>query len=203
MLTLAIFGRTGAGKTSLSNALFGLDWLTDDAVACTQSVCQHEGKIIPSLNGEKLPEWRLLDTPGVGESEEADEEHFQQLYKSFHSVNVILWAVQADTRAFAEDQEAILRLTNNGQTMPQAHFVIAINQIDRVYPENWDVQSNAPSLEQSSLIPEKVNLVYKRFSTYIPIAKEYIIPCSAKKNYGLENLVKAINHSQLKKVRNV
>jgi uncharacterized protein len=203
MLTLAIFGRTGTGKTSLSNALFGLNWLTDDAVACTQNIHQHEGKIISSINGEKLPEWRLLDTPGIGESEEADKKHFPQLYKSFRSVNVILWAVQADTRAFKEDQEALLRLTDNRRTIPEAHFVLALNQIDRVYPENWNVQSNAPSIEQFSLIPEKVNLVYERFSPYIPIAKQHIIPCCAKRKYGLENLVKSINYYQLKELSNV
>ncbi|GAB1544755.1 hypothetical protein NUACC21_74310 [Scytonema sp. NUACC21] len=198
MFTLAIFGQTGSGKTSLSNALFGLNWRTDPAVACTQTVSQHEGKIVSVFNGDMLPEWRLLDTPGVGESEEADARHFQQLYESFHTANMILWVVQADTRAFTEDQESILRLTDNGQKIPKAHFVIGINQIDRVYPENWNTVDNVPSAEQFSLIPEKVNLVYKRFSPYLPIAEKHILPCSALRRYGLNNLVNAINYYRLK-----
>lgn len=194
MFTLAIFGQTGAGKTSLSNVLFGLNWRTDDAVACTQTVSEHEGTIAPSFNQSKLFHWRLLDTPGVGESEEADDVHFQQLYNSFHSANVILWVVQADTRAFREDQESILRLTDNSQKIPKTHFVMAINQVDKVHPENWDTVNNTPSSEQSSLIPEKINLVHKRFSPYIPIQEKHIIPCSAMKGYGLSNLVNVINN---------
>ncbi|BAZ16236.1 small GTP-binding protein [Calothrix sp. NIES-4071] len=194
MLTLAIFGQTGAGKTSLSNVLFELKWRTDDAVACTQTVSEHSGTIAASFNQGKFPKWRLLDTPGVGESEEADEVHFRQLYNSFHSANVILWVVQADTRAFREDQESILRLTDNSQKIPKAHFVMAINQIDKVHPENWDMANNAPSSEQFSLIPEKINLVHKRFSPYIPIQTQHIIPCSAMRGYGLSNLVNVINN---------
>ena len=42
MRTVAKFGLTGAGKSSLSNALFGLNWKVDYAVACTQEVSAFE-----------------------------------------------------------------------------------------------------------------------------------------------------------------
>jgi predicted GTPase len=74
--TLAKFGQTGAGKTSLSNALFGLSWRTDYAVACTQTVTQYEGKMLPEFGHGKDLDWRLCDTPGIGESEYADDKHF-------------------------------------------------------------------------------------------------------------------------------
>ncbi len=191
-LTLAKFGQTGTGKTSLSNALFGLNWGTDYAVACTQTVSKYEGKMLPEISQGKDLTWRLCDTPGVGESEYADDEHFEHIYETFHSADVIMWVVQADTRAFAEDQKAILKLTKNKQKVPDAHYVIALNQIDRVHPENWDMAKNTPSTEQSSLIPEKVKLVHQRFSRYIPVEKQNIIPCSVVKNYGLNNLVNTI-----------
>jgi len=35
-LTVLFFGKTGVGKSSTLNALFGLNWATDDAVACTK-----------------------------------------------------------------------------------------------------------------------------------------------------------------------
>jgi uncharacterized protein len=193
VINLAKFGQTGTGKTSLSNALFGLNWSTDYAVACTQIVTQHEGKMLPEFSKGKDLTWRLCDTPGVGESEYADDEHFEHIYQTFHRADVILWVVQADTRAFAEDQKAILRLTNNKQKVPKAHYVIAINQIDRVYPENWDIENNMPSPEQSSIILEKINLICERFSNYLPIEKNQIIPCSVAQNYGLNHLVNAIS----------
>lgn len=198
--TLASFGQTGTGKTSLSNSLFGLNWCTDYAVACTQVVTRHEGKILSEINKGEDWTWQLCDTPGVGESEYADEEHFAQVYETFHSADVILWVIQADTRAFAEDQKALLKLTENGKNRPQAHYVIALNQIDRVYPENWDFVKNCPSSEQSSFIPEKINIVYERFSPYIPIRKTNIVPCSVLLSYGLENLVNIINEFEPKGV---
>ena len=192
--TIAKFGQTGTGKTSLSNALFGVNWRTDYAVACTQTVTEYEGKMLPEIHQGKDFTWRLCDTPGVGESEYADDQHFEHIYETFHKANVILWVLQADTRAFAEDQKAILKLTNNKQKVPDAHYLIVLNQIDRVYPENWDTFKNQPSPEQLSLIPEKLEIVYQRFSPYIPIEKQHIIPCSVVNNYGLDNLVNTINN---------
>jgi uncharacterized protein len=196
-LTLAKFGQTGTGKTSLSNALFGLNWATDYAVACTQIVTEYQGKMLPEINEGKNLTWRLCDTPGVGESEYADEQHFLPVYETFHTAHVILWVVQADTRAFAEDQKAILKLTDNGEKIPSAHYVIALNQIDRIYPENWDSNNNLPSPDQLLLIPEKINLVHERFARYIPIGKQNIIPCSVARNYGLNNLVNTISNFQI------
>ncbi|MEA5603977.1 GTPase family protein [Nostoc sp. UHCC 0252] len=196
VIKLAIFGQTGSGKTSLSNILFGLNWQTDNAVSCTQEVHQHEGKLALFSNRTSNLTWQLLDTPGVGESEVADEEHFQSVYSAFHSTDVILWVVQADTRAFAEDQKAILKLTDDLQKLPNAHFVLALNQIDRIYPEDWDEDKNVPSHEQFSLIPEKINLVYERFHPYIPVCRQDILPCSVLKNYGLQNLVNILSNYQ-------
>ena len=195
-LSLAKFGQTGTGKTSLSNTLFGLNWSTDYAVACTQTVMQHKGKICSEFALNQDLTLQIFDTPGVGESEYADNNHFEDIQNTFHSVDVILWVVQADTRAFAEDQKALLKLTEDKQKVPDAHYVIALNQIDRVYPENWDVFNNKPSSEQLSIISKKIDLVLKRFSSYIPIKKQNVIPCSVLKNYGISTLVKTICNIQ-------
>jgi len=197
-LTLAIFGQTGSGKTSLSNALFGLKWLTDDAVACTKAISEYTGAIRSCFNRDQTSIWRLLDTPGIGESETADEHNFQMLYGAFHSANVIMWVVQADSRAFTEAQKAILRLTNDGQKIPNSHFVIALNQVDRVHPENWNFTENKPSQEQHSIIQEKLKLVSQRFSKYLPISDNQIVPCSAAKEYGLSELIQALSFEKAK-----
>ncbi|MBE9059241.1 MAG: GTPase [Sphaerospermopsis sp.] len=192
-VTIAKFGQTGTGKTSLSNALFGVNWCTDYAVACTQTVSKYKGKMLPEISQGKDFTWQLCDTPGVGESEYADDQHFEDIYHTFHQADVIMWVVQADTRAFAEDQKAILKLTDKKQKIPNAHYVIVLNQIDRVHPENWDSEKKQPSPEQLALIPEKIDIVYQRFSPYLPIQIEHIIPCSVVNNYGLDNLVNTIN----------
>ena len=78
-VTIAKFGQTGTGKTSLSNALFGVNWRTDYAVACTQTVSKYKGKMLPEISQGKDFTWQLCDTPGVGESEYADEQHFEDI----------------------------------------------------------------------------------------------------------------------------
>lgn len=200
MKTLAIFGQAGSGKTSLCNTLFGLNWKTDPAVDCTKYVCEHEGNFAAFLKGSQLPQWKLHDTPGVGASEDIQQSRLKELSYTFHQVNVVVWVIQADTRALRIDQEAILELTNNGQKMPNSHLILAINQIDRIHPENWDETNNIPSSEQQKLIPEKINLAYKRFSPYLPISIEHIVPCSTIKQYGLEQLVSTIHQPFLSEV---
>jgi uncharacterized protein len=193
MKILTILGLTGAGKSSLCNALFGLNWATDDAIACTQEVQSYEGKMISLLDSNGNKEWKLLDTPGFDESGEADEHHITKNYGAFHAADIIIWTVQSDTRAFAPDQKAILKLTEKNQKIPSARYVIALNQIDRIYPENWNFERNEPSQEQISLIPSKVELVYERFHKYLPISIDSIIPCSALRGYGLRDIVKSID----------
>jgi len=193
MRTLAVFGQAGSGKTSLCNTLFGLDWKTDAAIDCTKDICPHEGNFDSFLNGDRLPKWKLHDTPGVGASEDIQQERLQKLLDTFHQVDVIIWVIQADTRALRADQEAILELTSNGQKIPESHLILVINQIDRVHPENWDEINNLPSREQQEIIPEKISLAHKRFSPYLPISREHIIPCSPVKRYGLEQLVHTIH----------
>jgi uncharacterized protein len=191
--TMAFLGLTGAGKSSLCNAMFGLKWNTDDAIACTQKVFSHEGIMITELSKDYEKEWRVLDTPGFDESGEADDHHIIENYEAFHSTDIIIWTIQSDTRAFAPDQKAIIKLTEKGEKNPSGRCIIALNQIDRVYPENWDLNNNKPSPEQSSLIPSKVKLVYQRFHKYLPISINSIVPCSAVRSYGLHELVKLIN----------
>jgi uncharacterized protein len=191
MRSLAIFGQAGAGKTSLCNRLFGLEWKTDPAVDCTQYIHQHDGNFISS--NHKHHKWKLHDTPGVGASEDIQEQRLKDLSGVFHQVDVIMWVIQSDTRALRVDQEAILGLTHNGKKIPKSHIILAITQIDRVHPENWDDKNNCPSKEQSEIIPEKVHLAHKRISPYLPVSVEYIAPCSTLKGYGLDHLISILH----------
>jgi uncharacterized protein len=196
--TLAIFGQAGSGKTSLCNTLFGIDWRTDPAVDCTQTICHHTGNFVLPSNKNNYPKWKVHDTPGIAASEEIKQERLQIISNIFHHVDAIIWVIQADTRALRADQEAILELTKNGEKIPSAHFVLVINQIDRIYPENWNDVNNIPSQEQYKIIPEKIELAYKRFFNYLPISIENIIPCSTIKKYGLELLVETVNKEFIK-----
>ena len=200
-MNLSILGQTGSGKTSISNALFDLNWAIDGAVACTQRVHSHKGAFSYRFMNTHQITWHLNDTPGIGESEDADVSHYSDVLSAFQKADVILWVVQADTRAFAEDQESIILLTNGGNQIPNAHFVIALNHVDKVHPVNWNEELNCPSDQQVEIICQKIELVFERFSTYLPIKKNNIVPCSAAKKYGLTELVNTLVIGVVDKLR--
>jgi hypothetical protein len=189
---IVFLGQTGAGKTSLINTLFDLQLFVDSALSSTKELYEHTGKISKRI-ADFEKKWVVVDTPGVGESEVADEIYFSMLCEVFHSCTVLAWVVQADTRAYSEDQLALLRLTSDKSNFPKAKCCILVNQIDKLHPENWDIVSNQPSVEQQRLIPEKLDLVYSRFCKYFPIERNNIFPVSAQKIYGFERFLNVLS----------
>ena len=95
---VGVFGKTGAGKSSLCNAVFGRDICSiSDVSACTRRV--QELQLGIGSKGMKL-----LDVPGVGESGVRDEE-YDRLYREWlPKLDLVLWVIKADDRALASDE---------------------------------------------------------------------------------------------------
>ncbi|MEC3905133.1 GTPase, partial [Leclercia adecarboxylata] len=90
---IGIMGKTGAGKSSLCNALFRS---TVSAVSHT-TACTREPQRFTLQAGER--QVTLIDLPGVGESPERDEE-YQALYQRlWPELDLVLWLIKADDRA--------------------------------------------------------------------------------------------------------
>ncbi len=187
ILNITFFGKTGVGKTSTINTLFGLNWDTDNVEATTTSLHSRLFK------NDELPEWdipgdglNVTDTPGIGESEMADDTYFPLYRDAISRSDCLVWLFQADTRVYRPDQTALKKLS--GFINPDARVIFGLNRIDEIGPDNWNFKLNRPSEEQEISIREKIADVCSKFSRIISIGPGNILPYSAKYGFGLQNL---------------
>lgn len=178
---VGVFGKTGAGKSSLCNALFGSEaFPISDVQACTREPQEEFVKI--GSKGIKL-----LDVPGVGESHEREKE-YSELYRSLlPELDLVLWVLKGDDRAFSVDElyykEVVLKQAIDAQKVP---FIFVLNQVDKIEPfREWDVARHQPSEKQKQNIDAKVGYVSKVFD----ISGRRVVPVSANEKYGLDALV--------------
>lgn len=182
---VGVFGKTGAGKSSLCNSVFGRDVCAiSDVKACTRS----PQEVMLSLGEKGI---KLVDVPGVGESCERDKE-YEALYKEIlPELDLVLWVLKGDDRAFTSDEKFYHQVVRphikNGKP-----FFIALNQVDKIEPfREWDEEARQPGARQAKNIQEKRLSV----AAFFDLPLEQVIPVSANEKFGLINLVDSIVHA--------
>lgn len=176
---IGIFGKTGVGKSSLCNALFGKDICPiSDVEACTRNTQE----VLLDLGGSGI---KLLDVPGVGESSERDEEYAKLYASLLPELDLVLWLIKSDDRALASDE-------NFYKNIVKAHieegkpFFFVLNQVDKIEPfREWDEEKHEPGVRQFKNIHKKVDDVARFFD----VAPSKVIPVSANEKYNLTKLV--------------
>lgn len=184
---VGVFGKTGVGKSSLCNALFGQDVCSiSDVQACTRDPQEILLTIGSSGHGIKL-----VDVPGVGEDKNRDNEYDALYKKLLPELDLIFWVFKGDDRANASDEDFYKRLIRPYIDAGKP-FLAVINQVDKVEPfREWSEEENAPGVKQLKNIKEKCNHIANILS--LPVAQ--VIPISANERYGLMELVDAIVHA--------
>ncbi len=180
---VGVFGKTGAGKSSLCNALFGQDVCEiSDVEACTR--CEKE--IMLSISSGKGI--KIVDVPGVGENSDRDIEYGQLYAKLLPELDVVLWVLKADDRAYASDENFYKNLVKPHLDQGKPFFFV-LNQVDKVEPyRQWDEDNHEPGDKQFVNIDKKVQYVANCFD--VPASK--VIPVSAAEQYNMVKLVDEI-----------
>lgn len=177
---IGVMGKTGAGKSSLCNALFGQDVCEiSDIEGCTRNP---QDVLLNISHGKSII---LVDVPGIGENSRRDQE-YADLYKSLlPELDAIFWIRKADDRAYQADEvffnNLIRPYINDGNPL-----FIVINQVDKIDPiREWNRKENSPGPNQMANIRKRIDDI----SGFFDIAASRIIPVSAYEKYNLVTLI--------------
>ena len=153
-----------------------------DVAACTR-----EPQEIFIGNEDKQQGIYLVDVPGVGETIERDEEYFELYRKMMPELDLVLWVIKADDRAYAVAEKVYKEIVRPHKERCPTLFVI--NQVDKVEPiREWNVKEGLPGERQQTNILKKIDEISKAFE----ISTRYIATVSAEEKYNLEQLMDSI-----------
>ncbi|WP_272519922.1 GTPase family protein [Providencia sp. PROV223] len=161
--TIGLMGKTGAGKSSLINALFQSQLSPVSNVSgCTRQA----QRFSITMSNHNLT---FVDLPGVGESIERDKEYHQLYRNLLPELDLIIWVLKADDRAWSSDEQCYRFLTEQCGYQPN-RFLFVLNQADKIEPcRQWDEQCHQPSPEQAVNLELKQQAVITAFKPHHPV----------------------------------
>ena len=161
--TIGLMGKTGAGKSSLINALFQFQLSpVSDVSGCTR----HAQRFCMTMNYHTLT---FIDLPGVGESLNRDKEYHQLYRNLLPELDLIIWVLKADDRAWSSDEQCYRFLTEQCGYQP-SRFLFVLNQADKIEPcRQWNELSHQPSPEQVANLELKQQAVITAFKPHHPV----------------------------------
>jgi hypothetical protein len=154
---IGIMGKTGAGKSSLCNALFaGEVSPVSDVAACTREPLRFRFQV----GGRFMT---LVDLPGVGESGARDTEYAVLYREQLPRLDLVLWLIKADDRALAVDEHFYHKVIGEAY---RHKVLFVISQADKVEPTS---SGNKLSTEQKKNISRKIGLLHELFQPVNPV----------------------------------
>lgn len=184
---ICFLGRTGNGKSSLINSLFGTSLMTDPLVPCTKIL-----SATTMLNDqiEGFDSITAYDTPGIGEFSSIVP--YQRYYEYAVNMSHCIVLVTTLDRNDAPAQRLLMAMKEFINENNNPKFVVALNHIDsRVTIGNtednvWDDEKNAPTEMRQKQIEQRIEMIRNKFvGKFLPFE---VVPVCAIRNYGLEQL---------------
>ncbi|HGC4492977.1 TPA: YfjP family GTPase, partial [Escherichia coli] len=129
------------GKSSLCNAIF------QSHICATHPLngCTRQAHHLTLQIGERR--MTLVDLPGIGETPQHDQEYRALYHQLLPELDLIIWILRADERAYAADIAMHQFLLNEGAD--PSRFLFVLSHADRVFPaEEWNDTEKCPSRQQ-------------------------------------------------------
>ena len=159
---IGIMGKSGAGKSSLCNAIF------QSRVCATHPLngCTRQAHRLTFQPGERR--MTLVDLPGTGETPQHDQEYRALYSQLLPELDLIIWILRADERAYAADIAMHQFLLNEGAD--PSRFLFVLSHADRIHPaEEWNNQSSTPSRQQELSLATVTARVATLFPSSFPV----------------------------------
>lgn len=178
---IGIMGKSGAGKSSLCNALFqGEVTQVSDVEACTRQALR-----LRLRNGNHS--LMMVDLPGVGESEQRDQEYTELYRHILPELDLVLWVIKADDRALSVDEHFYRKV----MLAHQHRVLFVVNQVDKIEPcHEWSSTDNMPSPAQTLTIEAKRIAIQQLFLPHHPVCM-----LSARTGWELNTMVETMMRS--------
>lgn len=180
---IGIMGKSGAGKSSLCDALFQQPvCLTSDLTACTRE----PQRLILTVGDRGMT---LVDLPGVGETPEYDAEYLALYRDLLVELDLIIWVLRADERARGVDMATYRALLAQGAD--PSRFLFVLSQVDRIPPAHeWDEAQAIPSTTQLLSMAVVSTQVASQLPSSFPV-----MAVSARTGYNLPAFVALMVHA--------